>query len=306
MSRAKRSHTEIDAVTTQLLVTSQKLQNCLGTKYCADESELLRLLFLKGVVRCVRTVDIEIQPLGGDSFKVTLNAEKPSVGEAKSEIARALGRPGAQQHLYKVASKKDGTVVREDDAEPMDLADENTMLSNGELLALAVSEGPPIIWKSYPKDRVVLSEGGAVATQTANCWSLCTSDKELTHGTHYWEVELLSESMLATAVGVSRPNLDPTDWYGEQSSTDGWFMCATCGALHGNGKVYGDAAGTFKQGDRIGVQLDLDDGSLKFYRNDVQHGPGYPAGSVTGPVIHAVQMYWETKLRLVPNEQRVQ
>jgi hypothetical protein len=45
-----------------------------------------------------------------------------------------------------------------------------------------------------------------------------------------------------------------------------------------------------RDGDRVGVLLDLDDGSLRFFKNGVQHGPGYPARSVTGPVVHAAHM----------------
>ena len=52
-----------------------------------------------------------------------------------------------------------------------------------------------------------------------------------------------------------------------------------------------DRAGVFDNGDRIGILLDLDDGSLRFFKNGVKHGPGYPAGSVTGPVALGAQMY---------------
>jgi hypothetical protein len=38
----------------------------------------------------------------------------------------------------------------------------------------------------------------------------------------------------------------------------------------------------------VGVLLDLNNGSLLFFKNGVQHGPGYAAGSVTGPVVAAV------------------
>ena len=62
--------------------------------------------------------------------------------------------------------------------------------------------------------------------------------------------------------------------------------------LYGNGKQGDDRAGRFDQGDRMGVLLDLDDGSLRFFKNGVEHGPGYPAGSVTGPVAAAVQMHY--------------
>ena len=41
---------------------------------------------------------------------------------------------------------------------------------------------------------------------------------------------------------------------------------------------------------------------LRFFRNGVEHGPGYPAGSVTGPVALAAHMSHEgTALRLLPD-----
>jgi hypothetical protein len=45
----------------------------------------------------------------------------------------------------------------------------------------------------------------------------------------------------------------------------------------------------------VGVLLDLDNGSLRFFKNGVQHGAGYPAGSVTGPVVHSVRLLPDTE-----------
>jgi hypothetical protein len=132
--------------------------------------------------------------------------------------------------------------------------------------------------------------------------SLTTTGTEITEGKHYWEVELLSESLRMILIGVSRPNLDPTGAYYTGDSTDGWFIFATNGALFGNGKYHDNKAAAYKQGDRVGVLLDLDNGSLRFFKNGVQHGPGYAAGSVTGPVVAAVQMYRkDASVRMLPN-----
>jgi hypothetical protein len=83
-------------------------------------------------------------------------------------------------------------------------------------------------------------------------------------------------------------------------------MDARLGALCGNGKDgYFHEAGRFKKGDRVGVLLDLGDGSLRFFKNGAHHGPGYAAGSVTGPVVAAVQMYiHNSSVRLLPNAQQ--
>ena len=65
----------------QLLLSSPSLQTRLGRKF-VDEAELLPLLLAHSLVRRVRTIQIHVRPLGGDSFKVALGASKPTVGEA--------------------------------------------------------------------------------------------------------------------------------------------------------------------------------------------------------------------------------
>jgi hypothetical protein len=134
---------------------------------------------------------------------------------------------------------------------------------------------------------------------------LTTTEIELTEGKHYWEVELLLQSVGDIYIGISRPNLDPAGKYFQRDCTDGWFIDAYNGSLWGNSKYSNDTAGGYKQGDRVGVLLNLDNGSLRFFKNGVEHGPGYAAGSVTGPVMHAVQMYYKDKsVRLLPDAVR--
>jgi hypothetical protein len=148
----------------------------------------------------------------------------------------------------------------------------------------------------------LLSEGGAVATQTINGGSLTTTEVELTEGKHYWEVELLSNDVVDIFIGISRPNLDPTGAYWVRECTDGWFIHALDGFLYANGKGATDDAGEYKQGDHVGVLLDVDSGSLRFFKNGVQHGPGYAAGSVAGPVVAVVHMHSkDTSVRLLPD-----
>ena len=103
-------------------------------------------------------------------------------------------------------------------------------------------------------------------------------------------------------VGISRPNLDPTARNFDRDCTDSWFIYGYNGTLYGNGKDFNNGASSYNLGDRVGVLLDLNDGSLRFFKNGVQHGPGYPAGSVTGPVVAAVQMgNTDNSVRLLPN-----
>jgi Flp pilus assembly protein TadD len=86
----------------------------------------------------VRTIKIEVRPLGGDSFKITVDASMPTVGEAKAEIARSQGTAQVRQELYRVAERADGLAVREDDAEPELLDDEGMVLEQGDVVAMAV------------------------------------------------------------------------------------------------------------------------------------------------------------------------
>jgi hypothetical protein len=99
--------------------------------------------------------------------------------------------------LYKVAVRADGGAVREDDAEAEPLDEDGAFLGDGEVVAMAVKELPPLVWRTFAEGRVALSEEGAVATritvEEGQKFTLTTTGVELTEGKHYWEVELLSE-----------------------------------------------------------------------------------------------------------------
>ena len=162
-------------------------------------------------------------------------------------------------------------------------------LEEGDVIAMGVMCND-VQWRTFPEDLVSVSEEGLLATQTANYeWSLTHTGEELTEGRHYWEVELVKGDGF---IGVCRPDADPIAAHFRRQHTTGWFMGAD-GSLYGNGKQGDDGAGNFNQGDRMGFLLDLDGGSLRFFRNGVEHGSGYPAGGVTGPVALAAQIYYE-------------
>jgi hypothetical protein len=136
----------------------------------------------------------------------------------------------------------------------------------------------------------------------------CHMGAELTKDKHYWEVELLPVEVDELFIGISRLNLNPTEEYWSKECTDPCLLAAGSGALCGNGKNCDDMREPCKQGDRVGVLLNLDDVFLRFFKNGLQHGPGYDsyaAGSVTGPVVAAVLMYCEEdSMRLLPNAQQ--
>jgi hypothetical protein len=256
----------------------------------------------------VKTIEVFVHPLGGENFRIRLDATNPSVGGAKAEIALVQGTEDARQELYRLAVRADGGAVREDDADAEPLDEDGMLLGDGEVVAMAVKELPPLTWRTFPEGRVALSEEGAVATHISHGeYSLTTTGVELTEGKHYWEVEFLSDFVEYIFIGISRPNLDPKIDYCREGCTDGWFIDGYHGALHGNGKDNDDEAGGYEQGDRVGVLLDFEYGSLRFFKNGAQHGPGYGAGSVTGSVAATVQMLFvKHSLRLLPDAQAPQ
>jgi hypothetical protein len=117
--------------------TSPELQTRVGLRF-VDETKLMPLLLAHGLIRRVRTIQTEVRPLGGDSFKVTLDASEPTAGEAKVEIARSQGTTETRQELYRIAERADGLAVREDDAEPEPLDDDSVELEEGDVMAMAV------------------------------------------------------------------------------------------------------------------------------------------------------------------------
>jgi hypothetical protein len=131
------------------------------------------------------------------------------------------------------------------------------VLGDGAVVAVAVKELTHLVWRTFAEGHMALSEEGAVATKSTYGSSLTTTGVELTEGKHYWEVELLPENVGTIFIGISRPNLEPIGYYWERD-------CTVSDALYGNGTYGGDKAGGFKQGDRVGVMLDLDDGSLGY------------------------------------------
>jgi hypothetical protein len=166
----------------QLLLSSLDLQTRLGRKF-VDEAELLPLLLAHGLVRRVRTIQIHVRPLGGDSFKVTLEASKPTVGEAKVAIARSQGTAEEKQELYRVAERADGSAVREDDAEPEPLEDESMELEDGDVLAMAVKvEGYTLgAWRNKPNTDRLGNPSAGVSEITG---TMCTLDEACRHQVH--------------------------------------------------------------------------------------------------------------------------
>ena len=88
--------------------------------------------------------------------------------------------------------------------------------------------------------------------------------------------------------------------HSRKGSTTGWFIDAGDGSLNGNGKEGDDEAGPVFAGQVVTMQVDLGNGTLKFWVDGKPHGPGYTHG-VTGPVQWAVSLFFtDASVQIVP------
>ena len=62
-----------------------------------------------------------------------------------------------------------------------------------------------------------------------------------------------------------------------KDSTDAWYM-SSYGRLFGNGKYIDDDAGDVNEGQIVSMEADLDKGTLRFWVDGKQHGPGFMSG----------------------------
>ena len=144
---------------------------------------------------------------------------------------------------------------------------------------------------------IAISDDGTVATHSGPYgWKYVypkgvTGGEVLVAGTgkkDYWEVTLTADpgGDRHVFIGVTRPGLDLEKKH--YDTDNAWYFFGYSGTLCGNGKSWRDPQGRIAVGDRIGMLLDWDAGSLRFYRNGQVYGPGFPSG-VTGPLVRTVE-----------------
>ena len=131
-----------------------------------------------------------------------------------------------------------------------------------------------------------------------------TFGEVMTSGVHEWEVHFTSAASAngnrCMYIGVSPEGLDVEK--GGHYKAGAFYIRTDDATLHGAGLEDGEqtrvgynAIGAvvervFQAGDRIGVKLNLDDGSLQYSKNGEPTGWGFLAGTIKGPVVGAVEM----------------
>ena len=127
---------------------------------------------------------------------------------------------------------------------------------------------------------------------------LVTGGEPMTEGTHYWELRIADDEdgECSIMIGVVRPGQHSLTREHEDACTGAagaHYINAADGSLHtlhGPAEGLGESRqGRFRNGDRIGVLLDLAAGRMRFYRNGKRCGPGFGSG-VTGPLVRAAQL----------------
>ena len=137
-------------------------------------------------------------------------------------------------------------------------------------------------------------------------YTLATCERvRIEKGQQYFEVEIVGDEVNSLLVGVVSAGIGTEERSGKNFAFSGekraWLMYMYSGSLYGNGKQVSDYAGPLRKGDRLGVLVDHDEGSVGFLVNGKQHGPGWGKGSLSGPVVPAVQMCGAGhSVRLVP------
>eukprot|EP00427_Karlodinium_veneficum_P022837 CAMPEP_0169107480 /NCGR_PEP_ID=MMETSP1015-20121227/24909_1 /TAXON_ID=342587 /ORGANISM="Karlodinium micrum, Strain CCMP2283" /LENGTH=183 /DNA_ID=CAMNT_0009169023 /DNA_START=64 /DNA_END=611 /DNA_ORIENTATION=- len=140
----------------------------------------------------------------------------------------------------------------------------------------------------------------------------------LSSGVHTWELVLNSGANTNgnrdMKIGVSKQgcNVEKGDHHNKD---DAWYLRTHDGCIYGGdidlddqedlilGRNVGNKKGKyFLAGDRIGVQLNCDEGSLCFFKNGEAFGIPFPAGTIKGPVVRAVELVCAGQsVTLVPN-----
>lgn len=112
-------------------------------------------------------------------------------------------------------------------------------------------------------------------------------------GVHTWEhvftAAASSNGNRTMYVGVGREGLDVEK--GNHHKAGAWYMRTDDASLYGGEDVASKKLEkAFVVGDRIGVRLNCDDGSLSFYKNGEALDAAFPPGTITGPVVGAVEL----------------
>src|SRR5690242_7173914 len=114
---------------------------------------------------------------------------------------------------------------------------------------------------------VVLTNGNLTATKNNSAWQNVRSTIGVSSGKWYWELTVVA--MPTNEIGAAIANIGDslTTEFGDSLSNNSMAYLSTSGAFNFQQSRAGYGA-TYTVGDVIGVALDVDTGTLKFYKNN--------------------------------------
>lgn len=166
----------------------------------------------------------------------------------------------------------------------------------------------PDTWSQLGKNMEVSDEGMVLTKVSGGDFPIHAACGEvLSSGVHTWEVVINSGAKTNgnrdIKIGVAKQgcNVEKGDHHNKGNA---WYLRTHDACLYGSeiddiddqedllvGRGVGRKKGKFfLVGDRVGVQLNCDNGSLCFFKNGEAFGIPFPAGTIKGPVVRAVEL----------------
>ena len=141
-------------------------------------------------------------------------------------------------------------------------------------------------WNPLDKStKIVLSNGDLTTTHGAgDSWESIRSNISVTSGKWYWE--LTGTWTTPGIMGIANSSAPiQSNFIG--NTADGWgYYGATGGKTHSGLVAYG---ATFATGAVIGVALDMDGGTIEFFKNNVSQGQAFTG--ITGTIFAACSLF---------------
>ena len=149
----------------------------------------------------------------------------------------------------------------------------------------------PVVFGRAHASFVTLSEGGAVATMTANdYYRTAASEVEMRPGRHFAQFTVVTSNGSSMFFGVVRPGCNVEGGASAYNVDGQCFYYTYSGRRWPGGSSWEGMQHAREQGDRIGMLLDLDQGSMTVWKNDVKLGVMVTEG-LSGEFCWAVELF---------------
>ena len=145
-----------------------------------------------------------------------------------------------------------------------------------------------------------LSEGNLVSDSTVDsAWKGVRGTFGISSGKWYWEY-LKTNTYLHSTVGIAIADAELDVSTALSGITDWWMYSSYNGAKIGNGSETSYGATWQAVGDVVGIALDMDNGTLTFYKNGVSQGQAFNSG-LSGKTVYPYRLAYNSADLTVAN-----